>query len=153
MDSTRISQARLMATEKLFCVSPSQLALLCNGYDSWLRISRLWVQKQEFLFQNERTSKRTRKNPNVLNFLLFVLPVTETSHPVMFAKLTSKVKTTGCKSRSIEEKTLQFSPHSDKETPMVFSILDTINAKNVRLPEDRTFSRTLMPWNSKREVF
>ena len=79
--------------------------------------------------------------------------MTETSHPVMFAKLTSKIKTTGCKSRSIEEKTLQFSPHSDKETPMVFSILGTINAKNVRIPEDRTFSRTLMPWNSKREVF
>ena len=29
---------------KLFCVSHSLLAFWCNGYDGWLRISRLWVQ-------------------------------------------------------------------------------------------------------------
>ena len=34
---------QLTILRKLFCVFNSQLALQCNGYDSWLRISRLWV--------------------------------------------------------------------------------------------------------------
>ena len=44
---------------KLFCVSHShsQLALWCSGYNSWLRISRLWVQIQEdFYFLKEKPS-------------------------------------------------------------------------------------------------
>ena len=41
---------------KLFFVSHSQLALWYSGYNSWLRISRLWVQIQEFLFMEEKPS-------------------------------------------------------------------------------------------------
>ena len=57
MNSTRISQAWLRGYWKLSCVFHSQLALWCNGYDSWLRISRLWVQIQEyFSFLKEKPS-------------------------------------------------------------------------------------------------
>ena len=46
---TRISQVWRKVIER-FSVSSTHMALQCNGYDSWLRINRLWVQIQEFLF-------------------------------------------------------------------------------------------------------
>ena len=39
---------------KPFCVSHSQLALWCSGYDSLLRISRLLFRMHDFMFLEKK---------------------------------------------------------------------------------------------------
>ena len=65
MNSTRISHAQLKVTES-FSVSQTHSWLSwCNGYDSWPRISRLWVQIQHRSF-----NFFGKKKPSLISLIL-----------------------------------------------------------------------------------